>query len=235
MYGNLFASDNLGSGTIYENISTTILSYQAFSSIGTPYTTPGVIATEYESGTTSPYYDIFQSKYTNIWHLSGTDNLSTIYGARLTSLYDYQVNMTFANQVFYPTHKIVLTKIAIDANVMADSGELTKYPSYPHTQMFLYNNYSTLINDIGGKFALEQSNNFANTIDCFYARMIQCRINNEDHRFMIHISPLLNQEGVAASPFSARSRIELVLRPGNKSICCTEPPQLKTSFAPTVF
>ena len=163
MYGNLFASDNLGSGIVYENICTTQVSYQAFSTIGTPYTTPGAIAKQYESGTTSPYYDFFQSKYTNIWHLSGTDNLSIIYGARLTSLYDYQVKMTFANQVFYPTHKIVLTKIATDANVMADSGELTKYPSYPHTQMFLYNNYSTFINDIGGKFALEQSNNFANT------------------------------------------------------------------------
>ena len=107
------------------------------------------------------YYDFFVSRYTNIWHLQGTSNLSTIYGVRLTSPYDFSITTNFANQIFYPTHKIILRQTALGINPITNTTDLATYPSYSRTQMFFYRNFSTLKRDIDGQFGLEKSSNFA--------------------------------------------------------------------------
>ena len=108
-----------------------------------------------------PYYDFFVSRYTNMWHLQGTQNLSTIYGVRLTSPYDFSITTNFANQIFYPTHKITLRQTALGINPITNTTDLATYPSYSRTQMFFYRNFSTLKRDIDGQFGLEKSSNFA--------------------------------------------------------------------------
>ena len=107
------------------------------------------------------YYDFFVSRYKNIWHLQGTQNLSTIYGVRLDSPYDFSIATNFANQIFYPTHKIVLKQTALSINPITNTTDLVNYPSYSKTQMFFYRNFSTLKRDIDGQFGLEKSSNFA--------------------------------------------------------------------------
>jgi len=108
-----------------------------------------------------PYYDFFVSKYKNIWHLQGTQNLSTVYGVRLDSPYDFSIVTNFANQIFYPTHKITLRQTALGINPITNTTDLATYPSYSKTQMFFYRNFSTLKRDIDGQFGLEKSSNFA--------------------------------------------------------------------------
>ena len=113
------------------------------------------------TGTQGIYYDFFVSRYTNMWHLQGTQNLSTIYGVRLTSPYDFSIITNFANQIFYPTHKITLRQTALGINPITNTTDLATYPSYSRTQMFFYRNFSTLKRDIDGQFGLEKSSNFA--------------------------------------------------------------------------
>ena len=78
----------------------------------------------------------------------------------MNSKYDYTTFTSFANQIFYPTHKITLVKTGFLANPMTDVTDMEKYPSNQRTEMFFYNNYTTMINDIGSNFAMENTNNF---------------------------------------------------------------------------
>lgn len=161
VYSNMYSSSSSGDPALFQNICTSKIYQKPFQSQTLVYASPRNINTSFVNGIKNPYYDFFKSKYTNIWHLQGTSNLSTIYGVRLTSLYDYKVIEQFANQVFYPTHKISLIKLGTIQNPIINTTDITTYPSYPHTQLFFYNNYSTLINDIGGKFGMENTSNFA--------------------------------------------------------------------------
>jgi len=163
--GNFYASDNQGSANFYENICTTKIYQKSFANSNISYASPGFLLGKYNSGMNNPVYDFLVSKTTNIWHIQGSSNLSTIYGARLTSPYDFNVTTNFANQVFYPTHKIVLVKKSSSTNPITDTTDLTTYPSYTHSQLFFYNNFSTMTNDIQGKFASENTNNFINKDD----------------------------------------------------------------------
>jgi len=164
-YGNFYTSDNKGSSAFYENICTFKIFQKQFANTSIPYASPRFLLSTYTGGVNNPNYDFLLSKTTNIWHLQGTSNLSTLYGARLTSPYDFNITTNFANQVFYPTHKIVLTKKGSSVNPITDTRDLVDYPSYTNTQMFFYNNFSTMTNDIQGKFALESTKNFVNTDD----------------------------------------------------------------------
>ena len=160
-YGNYYVTDNMGSYNLYENICTTQIYQKAFINTTINYASQKYIATEYDNGNTNPYSDIILSKYTNIWHCPSIDNISTLYGARLNSPYDFNLTTNFANQIFYPTHKIVLEKVGSLLSPITDQTDLTTYPSYPHTEMFYYKSYTNLMHDINGQFALENSNNFA--------------------------------------------------------------------------
>ena len=159
--GNLYVGDRLGGNKLYENVCTIQIYQQAFSNSPLKIASPSHILGQYNSGITKPYYDFFTSRYKNLWHLQGTSNLSTIYGARLESSYDFTITTNFANQIFYPTHKIILRQTSASVNPITDLTDLSNYPSYPRTQMFFYRNFSTLVRDISGQFALEKSSNFA--------------------------------------------------------------------------
>ena len=159
--GNLFVADRLGGNKLYENVCTIQIYQQPFSNSPLKIASPTHILGQYNSGITAPYYDFFTSRYTNIWRLQGTSNLSTIYGARLESPYDFTITTNFANQLFYPTHKIILTQKGTNLNPITNLYDLSNYPSYPRTEMFFYRNFSTLVRDISGQFALEKSSNFA--------------------------------------------------------------------------
>jgi hypothetical protein len=162
-YGNFYAANNSGGTHLYENICTVKIFQKSFANRNIAYASPKHLAANYASGTINPYYDFLVSKTSNIWHIQGTSQVSTIYGARLSSPYDFNITTNFANQVFYPTHKITLTKKGTSVNPITDITDVTTYPSYPHTEMFFYKNYSTLQSDIQGKFALENTSNFAYT------------------------------------------------------------------------
>jgi hypothetical protein len=63
-------------------------------------------------------------------------------------------------QIFYPNIKIVLKKLQNGFTPITDTTDLTTYPSYSHTAMFYYDNYSDLSNDIFNKFGQESKSRF---------------------------------------------------------------------------
>jgi len=63
-------------------------------------------------------------------------------------------------QVMYPTVKIVLHKQANTSTPITNTIDLSNYPSYPHTAMFYYDNFTAMSNDLFGKFGQETSKNF---------------------------------------------------------------------------
>lgn len=210
-YGNLYVSDNKGSSNLYENICTFKIYQKSFANSNVPYASPKFLLSQYTSGITNPSYDFLVSKTTNIWHIQGSSNLSTIYGARLSSPYDFNVTTTFANQVFYPTHKVVLIKTASSANPITDVTDITTYPSYTHTEMFFYNNFSTLTNDIQGKFGSENSNNFVN-MDSSSGYFLDSYINNIS---LEKSGPILNDDSfnyLAVRAYSPSESFQTLLR-----------------------
>jgi hypothetical protein len=78
---------------------------------------------------------------------------------------DAPVLVQNAWQIFYPTTKIVLRKIANAVNPITDLSGL-EYPEYPHTQMFVYNTKKAFVNDISYNTytynATSNTSNFSN-------------------------------------------------------------------------
>ena len=161
--GNFYVADNTGGSNLYENICTFKVYHTPFLNTSYNYASPGYILGQYLRNNKNPMFDYLVSKYENIWHVQGTQNLSTIYGARLGTAFDFIITTNFLNQTFYPTHKIVLTRKTTSLNPITDITDITDYPSYPKTAMFFYTNYSSMVADISGQFALEKSNNFTNS------------------------------------------------------------------------
>lgn len=161
IYGNYYMTDNTGSTALYQNTNLTTITPSAFSDLNISYASPKNLLTQYNNGFQSPYNDFFVSRYDNIWHFNANGLLSEIYGVRFNSVYDYSPVTSFANQIFYPTHKIILTKTKSLINPINNTIDTSTYPSYQRTQMFFYKNYSKMINDISGQFAMEKSSNFA--------------------------------------------------------------------------
>ena len=210
-YGNLYAADNNGSPGLYENICTSKIYYAKFQNSNVSYISPKNILSNYETGVENPRYDFLLSKTTNIWHLQGSSNLSTMYGARLTSLYDFNITTNFANQIFYPTHKIVLTKKGNALNPITDTTDLVNYPSYNHTEMYFYNNFSTMTKDIQGKFALEDTKNFVYK-DNISGYFLDSYINNIT---MQKSGPILNDDSfnyLAIRAYSPSESFQTMLR-----------------------
>ena len=182
--GSLYGSGS-NSATLYENISSIIILMEPFIKESLTYASPAAILSDYQASVTSPFYDFFQSKYTSIWHLQGTSNLSTIYVVRVeNNIYDYTVITNFVNQIFYPTHKITLIKKSGSTQPIADGTDLINYPSYPRTEMFYYTNFSSMAQDVSGQFALEKASNFAAT-DTNSGYFLTSYINN----IIMHPSP----------------------------------------------
>ena len=164
--GNIYASDRFGSSNTFENVCTTQVYMDRFLKNKLNFASPSFVLSNYNAGNLTPYTDFFFSKFTNIWHLQGTSNMSTLYGARLESPFDFTITTNFINQVFYPTHKINLQKKGAGQNPITQVADLvdTAYPSFPHTEMFFYSNYTSMVADISGagKYANEQTSNFIN-------------------------------------------------------------------------
>jgi len=175
--GNYYLTKNNGRNVLYENVSSLVINPVAFSLSTINYASPKFILTQYNSGNQAPYSDFFISKFTNIWHFPRSNSLESFYGARLISPYDLNIITSFANQVFYPTHKINLTKVGSLKNPISNPGDTQTYPSYQHTQMFLYKNFSSLVNDISGQFAMEKATNFSYT-DSFSGYQFNSYISN---------------------------------------------------------
>lgn len=162
VYGNYYFTKNNGGNDIYQNICTIKIFPQAFLNTNINFASPKSVLQRYNAGSNNPYSDFFVSKFTNIWHLPARGILNTIYGVRLNSPYDFNVNTIFTNQTFYPTHKITLVKTGSLVNPIQNTDDtITPYPSFQHTEMFFYRNYSTMVNDISGCFAQENASNFA--------------------------------------------------------------------------
>ncbi len=65
-------------------------------------------------------------------------------------------------QIMYPAVKIVMKKLQSSSSPITNTTDLTTYPSYAHTAMFYYDNYSDLSNDIFNKFGSESKARFKN-------------------------------------------------------------------------
>jgi hypothetical protein len=75
---------------------------------------------------------------------------------------DAPVKVQNAWQIFYPTTKIVLRKLANATNPIVDLSGL-EYPEYPHTQMFVYNTKKAFVNDISyNTFTYNAASNTSN-------------------------------------------------------------------------
>ena len=83
--------------------------------------------------------------------------------ANLNDSIDAPKTFTPAWQIFYPTQRIVFTKVANNFTFMRDRTGI-EYPEYPHTAITVYDSLSKLQADIGsgpnGKWGLESSGNF---------------------------------------------------------------------------
>jgi len=174
---NYYLAGNNGSSVLYQNVSSLIINPVAFPLSTINYASPKFILTQYNSGNQAPYSDFFESKFTNLWHFPANAASSAFYGARLTSPYDLRVVTAFANQVFYPTHKIGLIKKSSSANPITNPLDTVTYPSYQRTQMFFYNSFSSLVTDISGQFAMEKAANFTYT-DSFSGYGFNSYLNN---------------------------------------------------------
>ena len=75
---------------------------------------------------------------------------------------DAPVLVQNAWQIFYPTTKIVLRKLANAVNPITDLSGL-EYPEYPHSQMFVYNTKQAFVNDISyNTYTYNPSSNTSN-------------------------------------------------------------------------
>lgn len=83
----------------------------------------------------------------------------SIWGNRGDS-FDFPKRIKNAYQIFYPTQRIVLNKVAPSYDPITDLSGLT-YPEFPHTCLFAYETLSNFLLDISGnKWGMESSNNF---------------------------------------------------------------------------
>jgi hypothetical protein len=80
----------------------------------------------------------------------------TLWGNRGDST-DFKIGISNAYQIFYPTQRIVMTKVARSYNPITDLSGLT-FPEYPHTCLFAYEGLSKYISDISSnKWGLESN------------------------------------------------------------------------------
>ena len=111
---------------------------------------------------------IFNEKIRTSTH-PNTSTYSTVWGNRGDNT-DFPVNIENAYQIFYPTQRIVMTKMAPSYNPLTDlSGVVYSnspqllYPEYPHTAIFTYSTLANLNADISSQWGLESSNNYLTT------------------------------------------------------------------------
>ena len=81
-------------------------------------------------------------KYDSIWGNRG-------------DAYDFKIGISNAYQIFYPTQRIVMTKVGRSYNPMTDN---SNSPEFPHTAVFAYDSLSSFVTDISSnKWGLESN------------------------------------------------------------------------------
>lgn len=86
----------------------------------------------------------------------------TAYGYAESGIDFLSLSASNAWQIMYPTVKIVMKKLQSSSSPITNTTDLTTYPSYAHTAMFYYDNYTDLSNDIFNKFGSESKARFKN-------------------------------------------------------------------------
>lgn len=86
------------------------------------------------------------------WALFDTEPY--IYGNRNDS-YDSPTAINIAWQIFFPTVKIEMRQLTTGVSPITDLKNIT-YPEWPHTVMFAYSNYTSLVKDISGVPGVQQ-------------------------------------------------------------------------------
>lgn len=175
--GNYYVTLNDGGNLLYQNKGVSEINPTQFLNTNISYASPKYILNEINNGNINVVSDFFVSKFTNIWHFTTSNSRLLLYGARLTSQYDLSIITSFANQVFYPTHKITMIKNGSIQTPITNTGDTLTYPSYQHTNMFFYKNFSSLVNDISGQFAMEKAANFSHS-DAFSGYNFNSFISN---------------------------------------------------------
>ena len=84
-----------------------------------------------------------------------TDNYPYVYGNR-NDAYDAPTALGIAWQIFFPNVKIEMRKTGNNSTPITDLTGL-KYPEWPHTCMFSYSNYDSMIIDISQNWGLEKN------------------------------------------------------------------------------
>ena len=87
------------------------------------------------------------------WAIS--DSSPYVLGNR-NDAYDSPMSFGLAWQVFFPTMKIEMRKLASASSPILDLTSIT-YPEWPHTCMFAYSNYQSLYIDITNSWGLEKN------------------------------------------------------------------------------
>ena len=138
---NFFSVYQLNSNTGYAVILQSVSQFSNYEMSGSPPIPASYVQTGYNS---SRWF--MTESYPYLWanRNNTVDNISRVQSAW---------------QIYYPWQKIVLKKLANNINPIVDLISL-EYPEYPHTEMFYYNNLSSMTTDISKRWGLEQSTNF---------------------------------------------------------------------------
>jgi len=82
-------------------------------------------------------------------------NVAPYIFANRNDAYDAPTAINIAWQIFFPTMKIEMRQLTTGVTPITDLTNIT-YPEWPHTVMFAYSNYNSLINDISGIVGIQQ-------------------------------------------------------------------------------
>jgi hypothetical protein len=153
----------------YSQITNLAFTYSNQYTSNATYTASRQLITGIRTATNAPTpiapYKILGGGRGSFWVLFNENNRLTqktaiaydsIWGNRGDST-DFHIGIQNAYQIFFPTQRIVMRKIAPSYNPITDlSGIL--YPEYPHTALFAYDSQSNYISDISSnKWGLESN------------------------------------------------------------------------------
>jgi hypothetical protein len=114
--------------------------------------TSAQVLTDVSNNTIVPtriYGGVYGSKWIS------TDTYPYVYGNR-NDAYDAPTALGIAWQIFFPTVKIEMRKTGNNSTPITDLTGL-RYPEWPHTCMFSYSNYDSMIIDISQNWGLEKN------------------------------------------------------------------------------
>lgn len=130
------------------NGSTSNAIYTASAQVIKNYDTITMCPSQVLGGGGGSFWILFNEK-------GSTSTYDAVWGNRGDTI-DFPVTVSNAYQIFYPTQRIVMTKIARSYNPITDISGIV-YPEYPHTAMFAYNSLSSFNADISTKWGLESN------------------------------------------------------------------------------